>query len=556
MNILVLSLLRMGDVLIAAPALRGLRKKYPNAQIHLVINKSSKAVSNFLPYIDKFIEFDRDEIQHGLVQPSRPLLESFDRLSQFVSHINKIEIDLAVNLTQNSISAHLMCLIQAKEKLGLTTDAQGYSQFYSPWFKHLNDIIEAGAETIFHYSDIFYYALGLPRGEQSFALCETAAGTNELNEYLQTQEFQPGPKVVIQMLTSDKKKNWGEDNWFEMIKLFKTLTPAANFILLGAPSERPILEKMNSRLKHANVGAAVAILSLEGAYSLLLVSDLVVTGDTSIKHLAASAKVPILEISLGSSNLNKTGAYQKDALILKSTEKCAPCNHSQICHRERQFCAEGIAPEIVAMAACKRLQNDWPALSLLANEYQDVVEMYKTQFLFTGVWRAENLKLQAETKSLSAYLDLAAWHFFLDSEHLLPLAPYGTASINLQRQIEVQKETLDYNSLKLFFNQMESFLLKNDSRLEKISTNLHRNLLPMGLVKDPGATATMLKEEIHAIEQDLCLGHYLSEKISAKTDGRFYQMRQLQASVNTIQQQQKIKIKLLRSLKNQMMEAQ
>lgn len=556
MNILVLSLLRLGDVFIAAPALKGLRKKYPDARIHLVINKSSSSAAHFLPYVDRFIEFDRDEIQHGLVRTDRPLLEPYDRLDLFVNEINKINVDMAINLTQNKISANLMGLIQAKEKFGLTTDASGQSQFYSQWFKHLNDVIEAGAETIFHYSDIFYYGLGLPRGEQSFALAETPLGQDELNQFLRVKGFKSGPKIIIQMLTSDTKKNWGDNNWFEMLKILDALMPTANFILLGAPNEKSTLEKMNTRLGQASITATVAILSLEGAYSLLQISDLVITGDTSIKHLAATSNVPLVEISLGSSNLKKTGAYQENTLILKSIEKCSPCGHSSPCHRERQFCAEGIAPEIVAMVASKRIQNDWPALRLLATEYEDVVEMYKTKFLQTGFWQAENLCQRSDTKRLSAYLDLTAWHFYLNSEHLQPLATYGTESLKLRKQIEEQAENLDCNGAYLLLSQIEVVELKNESQLEKISAKLHRNLQQTGFSKNLNFIESDLKDEICAIERKLRLGRYLSEKVSGKSEGHFYQIRQLQASLSTVQQHQKIKIKLLRSLKNQMKEVQ
>jgi ADP-heptose:LPS heptosyltransferase len=519
-----------------------------------MVNRSSRALTGLLTQscVDKVIEFDRDEIQHGLVQVDRPLFEPFDRAKAFLEEVNKTQYDLVVNLTQNKLSARLMGLIDSKDKMGLLIDAQAQTHYHSPWFKFLNDVVEAGAQSVFHYSDIYYYGLGLARGEQAFALNETATGQAELQEFLRLNGFQSGPKIVIQALTSDTKKNWGDAHWCQALHQLQILEPSAQFILLGAPNEKHTLEQLQVQLNEKKIKTTVAILSLEGAYSLLQLADLLITGDTSIKHLAASAGTPMVELALGSSHLHKTGAYLKNTLILTSAESCSPCGHRELCHREKHFCGQSLAPEAVALAASKRLHNDWPAIQTLAAEFESDIRFYRTQFLLAGFWYAEDVRFSGETQSLSHYLNMAAWHFYLQNEHMQPLAAYGSESLTLRRQLELMNHRPSLDSLNILLNQIEIHSLRNEARLDRVMSQLQRFVRQTGRADDSFG----MKEEIAILETDLQLGRYLSEKLTGPAESGFYNFRQLQTSLTTAHKHQQIKIKLLRSLKSQMKEIQ
>lgn len=556
MRIVVISLLRLGDVMMAAPAILGLRNKYPKAHISLVVNKSSAQLKKLMPYVNEFIEFDRDEIQHGLVKVERPIFESYERLKKFIGELNQNPFDIAINLTQNKLSGYLMGLIQSNEKIGLTIDDKGMSHFYSPWFKHLNDVIEASAESVFHYTDVFYYGSGLERGLQNFSFSETAAGQEELLDFLRHNGFNSQPKIVVQALTSDTKKNWGLQNWVAMLKLFQTFEPQVQIILLGAPAEKAQLNQLVEKLRDVQVDARLAIMSLEGALSLFQVSDLLITGDTSIKHLAAGTGIATIELALGSSHLYKTGAYQTDALILTSREECSPCSHKVICHRKSHACAESIEPELVALAASKRIHSDWAAIETLANEYSDRAKFYRTKKLLTGVWYADPISKFSTHEALAKQLDLAAWQFYLESEYLKPLAAYGSEGLKLKNQLQLILGEFDLAQFNVILNQFESNALKCEMRLNKLIANLSRDLPYFTSPQNQYFFSAHIKEEIIEIEKELKLGHFLSEKINETKEQSFFNVRQLQSSLNTAFIHQQIKIKLLRSLKSQMREMQ
>ena len=59
-KILVIKLKNIGDVVLATPALRALRKSFPNAHVAILVRKGTEEVLAGLPYIDEIIELDID----------------------------------------------------------------------------------------------------------------------------------------------------------------------------------------------------------------------------------------------------------------------------------------------------------------------------------------------------------------------------------------------------------------------------------------------------------------------------------------------------------------
>ena len=61
MKLLVVSLLRLGDIIQQKPLLEGLRRQFPQARIHLLINRQFSQVSQLLGNtVDQYIYFDRE----------------------------------------------------------------------------------------------------------------------------------------------------------------------------------------------------------------------------------------------------------------------------------------------------------------------------------------------------------------------------------------------------------------------------------------------------------------------------------------------------------------
>ena len=432
-KILVISLLRLGDIIMSTPVLRGLRERQPEAEIHLLINGQFAQITEMIPYVDKVVHFDRNELQRGLGEGDLSLFEPYERLKTLMNQLDSERYTQVINLTQNRLSGYLMSAISCKEKLGLTLQTTGSAFFNSPWFRYLNTQADADSESVFHYTDIFRFALGLDGNSYPPGLIETDAGQKEAQDLLGSET---SPYILVQPLTSDVKKDWGIERFSEALTLLGSARPNLRILILGAPNEKERLLPLISTLNEKGINAKLAICSLAGAYSLLRGAEALLTGDTSIKHLACAAKTKLVELSLGSSDYHRTGAYLQGTVIIQAKELCAPCPHSKECHRDHHACAARIKPEAVAMVTSEVLRGVYHQLGTIAEEFQGEIDVLRVEVSESGFWYAWNVLEKFTEANVAHLLNLCAQKIHLESERTKDeggLGELGSESLRLER---------------------------------------------------------------------------------------------------------------------------
>lgn len=391
MKILAINLLRLGDILATAPALRALRRRHPTAKIELMINANFRAVANLLGDVDSVRLFERDQLQRGCVEAETPMFAAYDVLQEFMDELASQRYDLIVNFTHNRLSGWIAGLIPAKEKVGLVMDGSGGVSFGSHWFRQLNQQADLDDESAFNHSDVFFGAVG------GFPLLEEDGGARMLDGLLQESELgrseakrileaTEGPKngrrIALQITTSDSKKEWGFENFGAMIRTIDRELGPNTYYVLGAPAERERIEEFcqtysrSSDSKQAGRTIVPALIGLQGALSLLEEVDILITGDTAVKHLAAAASVPTVELILGSGDAFRTGSWKTGDVVLRSREACAPCGHSELCHRTSHACAESLNPALVAAIVRGKLTGAYRKdLCEIAASFADTAEV-------------------------------------------------------------------------------------------------------------------------------------------------------------------------------------
>lgn len=458
MKILVLSLLRIGDIVLSAPILRSLRERNPAAEIHLLMNAQFQQIGPLLPYIDKIIPFDRERLQRGLGECSVPVFDSYERLNEQVDELNGANYDWTINLTQNRLSGWLMSVINSKKRTGLCFDASGFASFGSNWFKFLNNQVDAESTEVFHYLDIFRF--GLELGEEASprsSLVETVAGRKEAAAFLRAVGARE--VVAVQALTSDTKKDWGFEQFAAAMEQFFRVNSRVTFAVLGAPFERDRLQPLIELLRKKGIPAEIAILSFEGAFSLLRMSKLLLTGDTSIKHLAGAARTPIVEISLGSSDIHRTGVYQHGSVIVQSREACAPCPHSRACHRDSHACALTISPDVVAMVACEVFVGRTFQLKSIAEEFQTEVDILRVDTRSSAIWTAHSVNEKFSEATIGRWLDLTCRRIWLENPSGSAFDHMGTETLRIARflrSIHAEVSEIEWHNIFSDFERQAS----------------------------------------------------------------------------------------------------
>lgn len=511
MKILVISLLRLGDFLQTVPVIAGLARKFPGARIDLLTHTSVRSFQPLLPNVGVWWSLNRDELQAGLGRRDIPLLTSFDVLKEKMDQISHEDYDLVINLTHTRFSGYLNGYIQAKEKLGLTLTETEQVLFLSPWFRYLDQHAQIRGQDIFNYTDIFYGACALDSFQKEWPLTPTHNGRSEVEKLCLSHK----PMVVCQPFTSDPKKNWSESSWVQMISRLKADLPEFQIVLLGAPSEEEAVERI--REKCGNVPTK-AIVSLDGALALLQRGQLLITGDTSIKHLAnAAPNIRVLELSLGSSDYLRTGIYKAGSLILQPKLPCSPCAHTEPCSQQSHLCAQGLEPQLVARCAQLLLKEDWTEIKKAACAHSQVAFL-RTHHLDTKFWFPVDLTGLAAMQSVDRILDRCAFKFLFNQSYKAPLAEFGTESVRIQNEVG-----------RLFPKEMSGLLLAHLDFLDRELTN-QQTQTPRFDHKACGREA----------KGDLIQLHPIRETQNENTQ------RLLKSE---------IKIKLVRSLKSRLMES-
>lgn len=360
MKILVVNLLRLGDVIAVAPAIKALRRQHPKAEIHILVNSNFAAAAALVKGVSKVLLFERDRLQSSCMEADRPIFEAYDWMQAFIDEVSGEGYDLLYNFTHNRLSGWLCGLIDAKEKIGLILDGSGAVSYGSSWIRHLNQQVDFEDRESFNHTDIFLGASGgteLAQASTFFddLLCETDAGRVEALGHLGPTM---GRFVLFQISTSDPKKDWGDDKFAELARRILNDAPDISILVLGAPDERARVEHLCDSLSDLGPKVKSAISSLSGVVSLLESAELLVTGDTSIKHFAAASPAPVVEIVVGSADAFRTGSWKSGDFILSSQEACAPCGHSEACHRTTHACALGLNPAAVARVVQFILRNE------------------------------------------------------------------------------------------------------------------------------------------------------------------------------------------------------
>jgi hypothetical protein len=360
------------------------------------------------------------------------------------------------------LSGWLTSLANGKDAIGLSFLPNGQPYFGSPWFRYLNNQMSAPDAEPFHYVDLFFYASGLGQQTREIRLTESKRGKDVADQILVGfDNF-----IAVQPLTSDEKKNWGLERFGGALRSLHSLNPSLQFVILGSTEEAKALEPFVTSLAADGIKVKPAYCDLSTAFSILQRARLLLTGDTSIKHLASGSSTRIVELSLGSSYFQKTGAYQDGSIIIQAKEPCAPCPHRSPCSRDTHACAKQITPELVSLVVGKALEGHLSDLRFVAREFESEVDIFQVKITDAGYWSYHSLIPNNGEGTLARLIDLSSWKLFLRGELQKPMGEFGTESVHLRR-------TFKWAFPEIGFDEWSDLISSLEGRLERFESKLN-----------------------------------------------------------------------------------
>lgn len=331
MRVLFVSLLRAGDFIMQVPLLKSQGTK---SEVHVLVNDEFSQLKELYPEFH-FHFFPRKYLQSVINDQKSSLLMPFEALKNTTAELNQLGFTKIYNLTHNRISGFLMDQLQANEKHGLVFSNDNFVPFKNSWHSFFNSTFSENKRSAHHYLTALAKSVDLAIPQ-----------VNVVEDRSQKKS------IYFQIFTSDTKKNWNINQWQELYDRVSRARPDVQVQILASPSEATTLSAYFPTDQ-------ILVCNLSEAREKLKSSALLVTGDTSLAHLAAETKTPVLVLSLGSSDFTKTMPWLQGAWVLSSEVPCAPCTHSSACSQAQHLCGQSLKVATVLSVMTGILTNKY-----------------------------------------------------------------------------------------------------------------------------------------------------------------------------------------------------
>jgi len=328
-NILVHSLVNLGDVLLTTSAVALLKKTYPQAKITMMVRPMAAEIVENNPVIDEVMIYD----YQGQHKPIGKMLA-------FANKLRAKKFDVSISFDRKLRPALLCFLAGIPVRVGpdkvFADKTSWMTKLYTQTITIPHNIINT------HQAETYQ---AIVRG---FTGCQGSMppviGTIKA-EHKQTAKSLlatlPMSKVRIGLCVKGTfaLKNWPQERFAQMVdKLAQQYD--ANFFIIGAPEDKSyateVIAKANTPI--ANFCGQTTLLDLA---ALLERIDLFITVDTGAAHLGAAIGVPMIVI-YGCTSPKRWHPINNRAVVLSTNESCCPCNIPENACPEHR-CMQGIS---------------------------------------------------------------------------------------------------------------------------------------------------------------------------------------------------------------------
>jgi heptosyltransferase-2 len=268
---------RIGNMLLATPALKVLRSEFKHARIDGLISKKFSRLWENLGFLDNIISFDK-----------RSFLKNPLKLLQYIKKIRKTKYDLAIDLSSKDVISLngiiFTYLSGASIRLGYKRKNSlaflNYEVDIDPNIQYEAGILAHILSPIVRLNDLPNLMFNPTKDELNWA-------ENQLEEY----SFINNKKSIVGVnLGARENKQWGIS---KLIEVAERISTKSNILIFYGPEEMDDFERIT--IKSENI-QPVKLSSIGNVGSLISKCRLFVSNDTGLLHLASAVNVPTVAI--------------------------------------------------------------------------------------------------------------------------------------------------------------------------------------------------------------------------------------------------------------------
>lgn len=321
-RILFIRLSALGDVLLATPAVRALKKRFPSACIHWLVEKPYMPLLAGNPHVEPLAYHKRGTHQgaSGLWKLRRQLGEA--------------RYDLVVDLQGKPRTWLLRSAGRTSHAVRKRTAGQALLALVG------HDPPRAALHAVDQYLQALE-PLGVEPDGRHMDLMITESMRVEADPVVR------GSPIGLSVATRWPTKDWPVERWAALAQ--QLVKQGEQVLLLGGPGEARAMEGVR-----AAVGEPIrdtAALSVGGLAAAVARCKAVVSGDSGPVHMASAVGTPVVAL-FGPTSPQRWGPISPRSRVIRLPLSCSPCsNHgSQTCPRKHHDCMKQLGVEMVVEA--------------------------------------------------------------------------------------------------------------------------------------------------------------------------------------------------------------
>lgn len=338
MRILILKPSSLGDVVLAVPVLRSLKKAYPASEIYWWL--SSDLLS--------LLEGDPDLT--GIIPFRRRQWHSWSNVRHLVTDIRRLrrlQFDWIIDLQGLFRSALFGWLVHGKVFVGLSDYGEGAHFYFDVPVERTHDKV--------HAKD-YYLAALTPLNVPIAHDFEWLPLRPRIHEAI-LSAFPVRERRLVVLVPGARRANkrWPIHNFIDLVGRLAADCQDLQFAVLGGPADRELGELIHQAIPDRCWDLAGKT-TLAEMIEWIRLSTLVVTNDSGPMHVAAALAKPVVAI-FGPTEPCLTGPDGQLGHVLQAKLPCVPCMKDRCHHWPRLECLHVITPAMVHEAALRHLRT-------------------------------------------------------------------------------------------------------------------------------------------------------------------------------------------------------
>lgn len=275
-KILCIQLRQLGDVILTTPAVRMLRKKFPDSIIHFLTEKLGSKVYKNNPYIDKILIYEKKiTIKEHLY---------------FIKNLYKEHYDLVLDFFGNPLAAQFTLATMAKQRLGFDYGLR--SLVYTESLQVLPGVVYS-AQAKLCLLQKFITTAELDEFKPDFFI--NASDRSFANEFVNKHHIKKDDWVAFCPISQRAYKLWSKEQYRFLAK--HLLDQGYKLFIVYGPQEKDLAIDMLGELNSSSeILISYEMPSVSELFAIFKHCKFFVGTDGGPKHIAVCANIPTLGI--------------------------------------------------------------------------------------------------------------------------------------------------------------------------------------------------------------------------------------------------------------------